>query len=125
MNDVKRWHTPPNNLFRRVVSDDRIDDQPVERGDRVVMLYPSANRDAAVFDDAFTFDIRRSPNRHVSFGFGTHLCIGTHVARATLASVFGQLSSQVTDLHAVTEPRFERNIFARAVESFDLGFTLR
>ncbi len=89
------------------------------------MLYPSANRDADVFDDPFTFDISRSPNRHVSFGFGTHLCIGTHVARATLASVFAQLSRRVTDLHVVTEPKVERNIFARAVESFDLGFRQR
>jgi len=90
-----------------------------------VLLYPSANRDEDVFDDAFSFDIERSPNNHVAFGFGTHLCIGTHVARATLAAVFGQLSARVTNLTAVTEPDVESNIFARAVQSFRLGCDVR
>ena len=123
--EVLRWVTPLNNMFRRAVADDRIGEQPIERGDRIIMLYPSANRDEDVFADPFRFDIRRSPNPHIAFGFGTHLCIGTHVARATLASVFGQMSSRITDLRAVTEPDVERNIFARAVVSFDLGFALR
>ena len=105
--------TPLNNMFRRAVADDRIGDQPVERGDRIIMLYPSANRDEDVFADPFRFDIRRSPNPHIAFGFGTHLCIGTHVARATLASVFAQMSRRMTDLRVVTEPDVERNIFAR------------
>lgn len=123
--EVLRWVTPLNNMFRRVASDDRIGDQPVQRGDRVVMLYPSANRDESVFDDPYRFNIRRSPNQHLAFGFGTHLCIGTHVARATLASTFGQLSQRITDLRAVTEPEVESNIFARAVVKFDLGFSQR
>lgn len=123
--EVLRWVTPLNNMFRRVASDDRIGDQPVERGDRVVLLYPSANRDEAVFGDPYRFDIRRSPNQHVAFGFGTHLCIGTHVARGTLAATFGQLSRRITELRAVSEPEVERNIFARAVVRFDLGFAQR
>ena len=123
--EVLRWVTPLNNMFRRVATDDRIGDQPVERGDRVVLLYPSANRDEDVFDDPYRFDIRRSPNQHVAFGFGTHLCIGTHVARATLAATFGQLSRRITGLRAIAEPEVEPNIFARAVVRFDLGFMRR
>ena len=123
--EVLRWVTPLNNMFRRAVADDMIGDQPVERGDRVIMLYPSANRDEDVFDDPFSFDIRRSPNQHVAFGFGTHLCIGTHVARSSLASMFGQLASRVTDLRALSEPDVESNLFARAVVSFQLGATVR
>jgi cytochrome P450 family 142 subfamily A polypeptide 1 len=61
----------------------------------------------------------------VAFGFGTHLCIGTHVARASLAAVFGQLSQRVTGLRVVEEPVVEANIFARAVQSFRLGYTQR
>jgi cytochrome P450 family 142 subfamily A polypeptide 1 len=123
--EVLRWVTPLNNMFRRAVADTEVGGQAIGRGDRIIMLYPSANRDEAVFEDPFRFDIRRSPNPHVAFGFGTHLCIGTHVARTTLAAVFGQLSRRVTDLHAVTEPDVESNIFARAVRSFRLGFTQR
>jgi cytochrome P450 family 142 subfamily A polypeptide 1 len=123
--EVLRWVTPLNNMFRRVAIDAHIGDQPVRRGDRVILLYPSANRDEAVFTDPFRFDIRRNPNPQIAFGFGTHLCIGTHVARATLAAVFGQLAQRVTGLHAVTEPDVEPNIFARAVRRFDLGFRPR
>ena len=123
--EVLRWVTPLNNMFRRAAADDRIGGQPVGRGDRIIMLYPSANRDEAVFDDPFTFDIRRSPNPQISFGYGTHLCVGTHVARTTLAAVFGQLSQRITDLRAGGEPDVEPNIFARAVRSFQLGFSAR
>ena len=123
--EVLLWVTPLNNFFRRAVADDRIGDQPVERGDRIILLYPSANRDEDVFADPFTFDIRRDPNPHVAFGFGTHLCIGTHVARASLAAVFGQLSRRITDLRVIDEPVVEANIFARAVQSFRLGYTVR
>jgi cholest-4-en-3-one 26-monooxygenase len=123
--EVLRWVTPLNNMFRRAAVDDHIGDQPVQRGDRVILLYPSANRDEAVFDDPFRFDIRRSPNPQVSFGFGTHMCVGNNLARATLAIVFGTLAQRITDLRVITEPDVEPNIFARAVRSFRLGFTPR
>ena len=123
--EVLRWVTPLSNMFRRAIADDRIGDQPVGAGDRIILLYPSANRDEDVFDDPFTFDIRRAPNPHVAFGFGTHLCIGTHVARATLGAVFGRLAARLRDLEAVTEPDVESNMFARAVRSFTLAGTVR
>ncbi|CAN5553782.1 steroid C26-monooxygenase Cyp142 [soil metagenome] len=123
--EVLRWVTPLNNMFRRAAVDTEVGGRAIHRGDRIVMLYPSANRDEAVFDDPFAFDIRRDPNPHVAFGFGTHLCIGTHVARASLAAVFGQLSQRITNLHVMAEPDVEANIFARAVRSFDLGFDQR
>jgi cholest-4-en-3-one 26-monooxygenase len=123
--EVLRWVTPLNNMFRRATVNTEIGGVPIHRGDRIVMLYPSANRDEAVFENPFAFDITRSPNPHLAFGFGTHLCLGTHQARASLAEVFGQLSQRITDLQVITEPDVEPNIFARAVRSFTLGFTAR
>jgi len=123
--EVLRWVTPLNNMFRRAGAVTEVGGQRIGRGDRLILLYPSANRDEDVFRDPFTFDIRRDPNPQIAFGFGTHLCIGTHVARSTLASLFGQLASRVTDLRAVTEPDVEPNIFARAVRSFRLGLRRR
>jgi cytochrome P450 family 142 subfamily A polypeptide 1 len=123
--EVLRWVTPLNNMFRRAAADVELNGARIKRGDRIALLYPSANRDEDVFDRPFEFDIRRDPNPQIAFGFGTHLCIGTHVARTTLAEVFGQLSQRITDLRAVTEPDVERNIFARAVRSFDLAFRPR
>lgn len=123
--EVLRWVTPLNNMFRRAGADTSVGGQAIRRGDRLILLYPSANRDEAVFVEPFTFDIRRSPNPQIAFGFGTHLCVGTHVARTTLAAVFGQLARRITDLRVVTEPDVEPNIFARAVRSFRLGYRVR
>ena len=86
---------------------------------------PSANRDESVFRDPFMFDIRRSPNPHLSFGFGTHLCIGANMARLVLKTVFTELSSRVATLTPVGEPVVEANIFARAVSTFTLSVTPR
>jgi cytochrome P450 family 142 subfamily A polypeptide 1 len=123
--EVLRWVTPLNNMFRRAGEAVTLNGAEIKRGDRIILLYPSANRDEAVFDDPFRFDILRDPNPQIAFGFGTHLCIGTHVARTTLIEVFGQLSQRVRDLRAVAEPDVEPNIFARAVRSFPIAATLR
>ena len=118
--EVLRWVTPLNNFFRTALVDDEVGGRPVRAGDRFVLLYPSANRDEDVFDDPFTFDIRRNPNPHLAFGFGTHLCVGANLARLVLRTVFTELSARVTGLEPVTEPDVEANIFARAVRSFTL-----
>ena len=69
--------------------------------------------------------VRTSQCPQIAFGFGTHLCVGAHVARTTLQTVFGQLSQRITDLCVVSEPDVEPNIFARAVRSFGLGYSVR
>lgn len=123
--EILRWVTPLNNFFRRAIVDTEVSGHEIKRGDRVIMLYPSANRDEEVFADPYKFDIRRSPNPHLSFGFGTHLCVGSNFARASLVTVFGELSQRITNLRVVEEPDVEPNIFARAVRSFRLGFEVR
>jgi cholest-4-en-3-one 26-monooxygenase len=123
--EVIRWVTPLNNMFRVAVADDRIGEQPVRSGDKVLLAYPSANRDEDVFDDPFTFDVRRSPNPHLAFGQGTHFCLGANLARLELRLLFETLTQRWTDLRVVTEPDIEPNIFAGAVRSFRLAFTTR
>ena len=123
--EVLRWVTPLNNFFRMALTDDVVGGQPIAAGDRIIMLYPSANRDEAVFENPFEFDIHRNPNPHLSFGFGTHLCIGANLARLVLTTVFRELSGRATGLSVVSEPDVEANIFARAVKSFPIRVTPR
>jgi cytochrome P450 len=123
--EVIRWVTPLNNMFRRVLSDDQIGDQSVKAGERVMLAYPSANRDEAVFEEPFRFDIRRDPNHHLAFGQGTHFCIGANLARLELRILFGALTERWTSLRVITPPDIEPNIFAGAVRHFDLAFDLR
>ena len=112
-------------MFRKATEDTEIGGTPIAAGDRLALVYPSANRDEAVFDDPFTFDVTRDPNPHIAFGYGTHFCIGANFARRELEILFGKLTREWTDLRVVTEIDVEPNIFARAVRSFELGFTAR
>ena len=123
--EIIRWVTPLNNMFRTATRETRIADTAVHEGDRVILLYPSANRDESVFDDPFTFDIARHPNPHVAFGFGTHVCLGASLARLELRMLFTHLTRRITNLRVLTEPDIEPNIFVGAVRSFRLSFDRR
>ena len=123
--EVIRWVTPLNNFFRTASGPARIGSTEVAAGDRICLVYPSANRDETVFSDPFRFDIRRSPNPQVAFGGGTHFCLGVNLARTELRILFGALTRRITNLRVVTEPDIEPNVFAGAVRSFRLAFDLR
>jgi cytochrome P450 family 142 subfamily A polypeptide 1 len=123
--EVIRWVTPLNNFFRTATRADRIGDQPVAAADRVMLVYPSANRDEKVFDDPFRFDIRRSPNPHLAFGQGTHFCLGANLARFELRLLFAAMARAWKAIEPLADPDIEPNIFAGAVRSFPLRVTPR
>jgi cytochrome P450 family 142 subfamily A polypeptide 1 len=123
--ELIRWVTPLNNMFRTAVEDTTVRDTPINAGDRIALLYPSANRDEDVFDEPFRFDVTRHPNPHVAFGFGPHVCIGQSLARRELQILFEHLTKRITNLRVVTEPEIEENLFAGAVKSFRLAFDVR
>lgn len=125
VDEMVRWVTPLNNFFRTAVVDTAIGDQAVAEGDRIILLYPSGNRDEAVFVDPFRFDVTRRPNPHVGFGFGTHYCLGASLARLTLTVVLEELTARITDLRVEQEIEGIPNIFACMVRSFRLGFEPR
>ena len=80
--EIIRWASPVLYFARTATCDTVLGEQRIEAGDRVVLWYPSANRDELVFDHPFRFDPRRSPNPHVSFGGGgPHFCLGANLAR--------------------------------------------
>lgn len=91
---LRYW--PPVMDFRRTATrDGTLAGRHIAAGDKVVVYHASANRDESVFPDPDRFDITRSPNDHVSFGFGPHFCLGAHLARVQLRAIFREL----LDLH--------------------------
>ena len=121
--ELIRWVTPLNNFFRTATEDTTVADTSISAGERVILLYPSANRDESVFDDPFRFDITREPNPHVAFGFGPHVCLGMNLARLELRILFEALTQRLTNLRVVEPPVLEANIFATAVKSMRLAVT--
>jgi cytochrome P450 len=90
--EVIRWASPVSNFARTATCDTELGGVQIAAGDRVAIFYPSANRDERAFPDPFRFDIRRSPNHHVSFGGGgAHYCLGAHLARREIRTMFEQL----------------------------------
>jgi cytochrome P450 len=79
--EMLRWVSPVHYFRRTATRDVVVRGQEIAAGDRVVMLYASANRDEEVFREPDTFDIRRDPNPHVAFGFGEHFCLGAALGR--------------------------------------------
>jgi cytochrome P450 len=107
VDEILRWASPVA-YFRRTATEDLVlHDVEIAAGDRVTVWYPSANRDAAVFDDPFTFDITRSPNPHVAFGGGgMHYCLGANLAKREIRVMFEELFARVGDIEITGEPEY-------------------
>jgi cytochrome P450 len=95
IDEVLRWTTPSIHKRRTATRDVVYKGHQIKSGDKVTYWEMSANRDAAVFDDPFRFDIARSPNRHVAFGFGAHVCLGASLARMEMRVAFSELLARV------------------------------
>ncbi|MBA9007421.1 cytochrome P450 [Thermomonospora cellulosilytica] len=122
--EIVRW-TSPLNLFRRTaLQDTELGGKRIRAGDKVVMFYPSANRDERVFTDPFTFDIGRDPNPHVGFGGGgPHYCLGTHLARLELRVLFEAVLDRMPDIRPAGEPRRLRSNFVNGIKELRVEFT--
>lgn len=123
--ELLRWVTPIKNMSRTVTADVELEGQLLEAGDQLILLYPSANRDEAVFEDPFTFDIGRETNQHLAFGFGTHFCLGASLARLELRVMFDRLARRLPDIaNAGAEPAAWRNSnFITGAETMPVTFT--
>jgi cholest-4-en-3-one 26-monooxygenase len=96
----------------------------IREGQKVLLLYPSANRDDEQFPGPFTFDIRRIPNEHVAFGFGTHFCLGKSLARLELRVLFEQLLARLPDIRLVDrdEPDYRPANFVSGYETMKVAW---
>jgi cytochrome P450 len=96
--ETVRWVTPVNQFARTATRDVRVRDQLLKQGQSVCLFYASGNRDEEVFDDPFVFRIDRSPNDHIGFGRGEHVCLGAHLARLELRTLFAQLRERLVSI---------------------------
>ncbi len=115
--EVLRWANPLHYFRRTAVADTAIAGQPIAAGDKVAMVYTSANRDEAVFDDPQSFDISRSPNPHLSFGIGAHFCLGVHLARLEGRVFFEELLARFGRIEPAGEPARQRSNLNNALKS--------
>jgi cytochrome P450 len=117
-----RYATPVMTFRRTAATDFELGGQTVGAGEKVVMFYASGNWDDAVFNQPDRFDLSRDPNPHVGFGGGgQHYCLGTHVARAQLRAIFGELLRQLPDFEA-GDPEYLAGNFIHGIRSMPCTF---
>ena len=96
--EILRWTSPLVHFARTATADTELSGQKIRKGDVVALLYPSANRDEEHFEDPYRFRIDRSPNRHLAFGVGEHVCPGAHLARLELQRLFAHLLPRLVEV---------------------------
>jgi cytochrome P450 family 142 subfamily A polypeptide 1 len=124
--EMLRWVSPIKNMARTATRDADLEGATITAGQELILLYPSANRDASVFTDPDTFDIGRSPNPHMAFGFGAHFCLGNQLARLELKVMVERLLARLPDIHLTVDraalPRRAAN-FISGIEEMPVAFT--
>ena len=123
--EMLRWVTPIQNMNRTLTRDVEMHGEKMREGERVLLLYPAANRDERQFPDPDTFDVTRTPNDHVAFGgFGTHFCLGASLARLELRVLFEHVLRRLPDLELASDdlPLRPSN-FIVGIEAMPVRFT--
>jgi cholest-4-en-3-one 26-monooxygenase len=118
--EIIRWASPVNYMARTATRDAELGGQPVRKGDKVALLYSSANRDEAAFDAPGTFDVRRDPNHHLAFGFGPHFCLGANLARIELKALLEVMAPRVASLEPAGPYRRVRSSFLNGLKELPL-----
>ena len=124
--EVIRWTSPVRHFMRYAQVDTEVGGVRIPAGGRVVLSYPSANRDESVFDDADRFDISRSDSdKLLSFGVGAHFCLGVQFARRELRTMLGRLSEELTHIELAGDVSYSESAFVSGVKHLPVEYTLR
>ncbi len=123
--EMLRWVTPVKHFVRTATEDYTLRDQHIRAGDGLMMCYPSANRDEEVFEDPFQFRVDRTPNRHLAFGYGAHVCLGMHLAKLELKALYRELLPRLDALELAGEPAWLVANVVSGLKTLPIRYTLR
>ena len=109
---------PPLHYFRRTTSaETEVRGQAIAAGDKIALMYSSANRDEDAFTDPDRFDVSRAPNPHLSFGIGEHFCLGVHLARLEARVFFEEMLDKWASVELTGEPERQRSNLNNALKA--------
>ncbi|HSJ97449.1 MAG TPA: cytochrome P450 [Myxococcota bacterium] len=123
VDEIVRWVSPVLHFRRTASRDTLLGGVEIGAGEKVVVWYPSANRDEAVFPDGERFDVGRDPNPHLGFGVGEHFCLGSHLARLEMRILLEELVRQIPDVELAGVPRRLRSNFIHGIKELPIRFT--
>jgi cytochrome P450 len=123
--EIIRWVTPVRHFMRSATGPYRLRDHEFSKGDWVLLSYPSANRDEAVFADPFRFDVGRAPNRHLAFGVGAHYCLGAQLAKMEIRALLTELVPRLEHAELAGPPELTSTIFVGGLKHLPLEYRVR
>ncbi|WP_074853787.1 cytochrome P450 [Gordonia westfalica] len=123
--EMIRWTTPVKEFMRTAAADTSVRGVPIAKGESVYLAYTSGNRDEEVFDDPFTFDVGRFPNKHLAFGYGVHFCLGAALARMEMKSLFSELIPRLDSIELAGEPELAATVFVGGLKHLPIRYSLR
>jgi cytochrome P450 len=119
-----RWATPVKHFMRTATDDAELAGKKIAKGDWLFLSYPSGNRDEAVFDKPFEFRVDRTPNKHVAFGYGAHVCLGQHLARMEMRILWEEFFKRVASVEMNGTPKRMAASFVCGPKSVPIRFKL-
>jgi cytochrome P450 len=125
VDEMIRWVTPVKHFMRTATEDYSLRDKTIRAGQSVLLSYPSGNRDEEAFVDPFAFDVGRSPNKHLAFGFGVHYCLGAMLARMELKAFFKELLPRLDHVELAGDPKLMKTIFVGGLKSLPVAYSMR
>ena len=123
--EMIRWVVPVKEFMRTAQADTIIRGERIAKGESVLLSYVSANRDDEVFADPFRFDVGREPNKHLSFGYGVHFCLGAALARMEIRSFFTELVPRIKSIELAGDPEFIATTFVGGLKHLPIRYSLR
>jgi cytochrome P450 len=123
--EMIRWSTPVKEFMRTAAEDTEVRGVKIAKGESVYLAYVSGNRDEDVFDEPFRFDVGRDPNKHVSFGYGVHFCLGAALARMEMTSLFTELIPRLESIELAREPELTATTFVGGLKHLPIRYSLR
>lgn len=121
--EVLRWMTPTMHFGRVARYDGVVNGQPIAAGDAVTLWNSSANRDPEVFGDPYTFDLLRTPNKHLTFGYGPHFCLGAYLARVEIGALLEAMRDTVDGVRISGEVTRIHSNFLTGISKLPVSFT--
>ena len=124
VDEIIRWVTPVKHFMRNCTTEYTLRGHTFRPGDAVLLSYPSANRDEEVFDEPFRFDVGRTPNKHLAFGFGVHYCLGAMLARMEIKALLTELLPRLRSIELAGEPAEMQTLFVGGLKRLPVAYEL-
>ena len=123
VNETLRWSSPVKHFMRTALEPYELRGRSINVGDRLMLLYQSANRDADVFADPDVFNIDRHPNKHIAFGYGPHLCIGMALAKQELRIMAEELLPKIESIELTGPAKVVQTTFVGGLKNLPVKIT--